>query len=148
MPIRDITVEWLKEFERFCLKTTNQTIVAINMRNICVIMNLAKSSGIIKEADYSFGRGRYQIKEGTGKKRVLNKAQFKMIAEYSDGNEFTDFYRDLWLFIYFRNGINVADLINLKFSDIQDREISFVCAKTKDRTRNLCRDNTGDAVHN
>ena len=139
VPIRDITVEWLKEFERFCLKTTNQTIVAINMRNIRVIMNIAKSAGTIKEADYPFGRGRYQIKEGAGKKRALNKAQLKAIAEYSDGNNFTDFYRDLWLFIYFCNGINVADLINLKFSDIQDREISFVHAKTKDRTREVKR---------
>lgn len=137
--IRDITAEWLKEFERFCLRTTNQTTVAINMRNIRVIMNIAKSAGIIKEADYPFGRGRYQIKEGAGKKRALNKAQLKAIAEYSDGNEFTDFYRDLWLFIYFCNGINVADLINLKFSDIQDGEISFVRAKTKDRTREVKR---------
>lgn len=135
VPIRDITVEWLKEFERFCLKTTTQTTVAINMRNIRVIMNIAKSAGIIKEADYPFGRGRYQIKEGAGKKRALNKTQLKAIAEYSDGNEFTEFYRDLWLFIYFCNGINVTDLINLKFSDIQDREISFVRAKTKDCTR-------------
>lgn len=104
------------------------------MRNIRVIMNIAKSAGIIKEADYPFGRGRHQIKEGVGEKRALNKMQLKAIAEYSGGNEFTDFYRNLWLFIYFCNGINVADLINPKYSDIQDREISFVRVETKDRT--------------
>ena len=146
VPIRDITVEWLRDFEKFCLKTVSQTTLAINMRNIRAIMNIAKSAGVIREADYPFGRGKYQIKEGVGKKKALNKKQLKAIANYSDGNKFTEFYRDLWLFIYFCNGINVADLINLKFSDIQNGEISFIREKTKDRTRDnktdLCTDNS------
>ncbi|MFR5896647.1 MAG: phage integrase SAM-like domain-containing protein [Phocaeicola massiliensis] len=135
VPILDITAEWLRDFEKFCLKTVNQTTLAINMRNIRAIMNIAKSAGMIREADYPFGRDKYQIKEGSGRKKALNKKQLKAIANYSDGNEFTEFYRDLWLFIYFCNGINVADLINLKFSDIQNGEISFIRQKTKDRTR-------------
>lgn len=139
VPIRDITVEWLRDFEKFCLKTVSQTTLAINMRNIRAIMNIAKSAGVIREADYPFGRGKYQIKEGVGKKKALNKKQLKAIANYSDGNKFTEFYRDLWLFIYFCNGINVADLINLKFSDIQNGEISFIREKTKDRTRDTKR---------
>lgn len=98
-------------------------------------MNIVKSAGVIREADYPFGRGKYQIKEGVGKKKALNKRQLKAIANYSDGNKFTGFYRDLWLFIYFCNGINVADLINLKFFDIQNGEISFIREKTKGRTR-------------
>lgn len=136
---RDITVEWLREYERFCLKTMNQTSLAINLRNIRTTMNVAKAAGMIREADYPFGRGKYQIKEGVGKKKALNKKQLKAIANYSDGNKFTEFYRDLWLFIYFCNGINVADLINLKFSDIQNGEISFIREKTKDRTRDAKR---------
>lgn len=136
---RDITVEWLREYERFCLKTMNQTSLAINLRNIRTTMNVAKAAGMIREADYPFGRGKYQIKEGVGKKKALNKKQLKAIANYSDGNKFTEFYRDLWLFIYFCNGINVADLINLKFSDIQNGEISFIRKKTKDRTRDAKR---------
>ena len=39
------------------------------MRNIRAIMNIAKSAGVIREADYPFGRGKYQIKEGVGKKK-------------------------------------------------------------------------------
>lgn len=135
VPIRDVTVEWLNGFEKFCLKTVNRTTLAINMRNIRAIMNIAKSAGIIRETDYPFGNGRYQIKETVGRKKALNKAQLKAIAEFSNGNKSVEHYRDLWLFIYFCNGINVADLINLKFSDIQDGEISFIRAKTKDRTR-------------
>lgn len=139
VPIKEVTVEWLNGLEKFILKTANQTTVAMNMRNIRAIMNIAKQVGVIRESDYPFGRGKYQIKEGSGKKKALNKKQLKAIAEYSDGNMTTEFYRDLWLFIYFCNGLNVADLISLKFSDIQNGEISFIRKKTKDRTRDVKR---------
>ena len=139
VPINEVTVEWLNGLEKFILKTANQTTVAMNMRNIRATMNIAKQVGVIRESDYPFGRGKYQIKEGSGKKKALNKKQLKAIAEYSDGSMTTEFYRDLWLFIYFCNGLNVADLISLKFSDIQNDEISFIRKKTKDRTRDVKR---------
>lgn len=139
VPINEVTVEWLNGLEKFILKTANQTTVAMNMRNIRTTMNIAKQVGVIRESDYPFGRGKYQIKEGSGKKKALNKKQLKAIAEYSDGSMTTEFYRDLWLFIYFCNGLNVADLISLKFSDIQNGEISFIRKKTKDRTRDVKR---------
>ncbi len=139
VPINEVTVEWLNGLEKFILKTANQTTVAMNMRNIRATMNIAKQVGVIRESDYPFGRGKYQIKEGSGKKKALNKKQLKAIAEYSDGSMTTEFYRDLWLFIYFCNGLNVADLISLKFSDIQNGEISFIRKKTKDRTRDVKR---------
>lgn len=139
VPINEVTVEWLNGLEKFILKTANQTTVAMNMRNIRATMNIAKQVGVIRESDYPFGRGKYQIKEGSRKKKALNKKQLKVIAEYSDGSITTEFYRDLWLFIYFCNGLNVADLISLKFSDIQNGEISFIRKKTKDRTRDVKR---------
>ncbi|WP_270213143.1 site-specific integrase [Phocaeicola coprocola] len=139
VPIKEVTVEWLNGLEKFILKTANQTTVAMNMRNIRATMNIAKQVGVIRESDYPFGRGKYQIKEGSGKKKALNKKQLKAIAEYSDGSMTTEFYRDLWLFIYFCNGLNVADLISLKFSDIQNGEISFIRKKTKDRTHDVKR---------
>ena len=121
VPINEVTVEWLNGLEKFILKTANQTTVAMNMRNIRATMNIAKQVGVIRESDYPFGRGKYQIKESSGKKKALNKKQLKAIAEYNDGSMTTEFYRDLWLFIYFCNGLNVADLISLKFSDIQNK---------------------------
>lgn len=135
VPINDVTPEWLNGLEKFALKDDRRSTVAMRMRDIRTIMNIAKRAGMIREADYPFAEGKYQIKEGVGQKKALNKKQLKAIAEYSDGNRFTEYYRDLWLFIYFCNGINVADLINLKFSDMQNGEISFIREKTKDRTR-------------
>lgn len=46
-------------------------------------------------------------------------------------------YRDIWLFIYFCNGLNVADLVKLKFSSIIDGEICFIREKTKRTALNV-----------
>lgn len=45
-----------------------------------LIMNIAKSAGVIREADYPFGRGKYQIKEGVGKKKALNQETTQMLS--------------------------------------------------------------------
>ena len=39
-----------------------------------------EAAGMIREADYPFGRGKYQIKEGVGKKKALNKKQSSSCA--------------------------------------------------------------------
>lgn len=61
--------------------------------------------------------------------------QILRIANYDDGTELTARYRDMWLFLYFCNGINMADLVQLKFSDIVDDELCFVRKKTKSTSK-------------
>lgn len=58
-------------------------------------MNEAKKAGIIKESQYPFGKGRFEIKTGEGRKKALNKVQIKSIYHYSDGNETTERHKDL-----------------------------------------------------
>lgn len=53
------------------------------------------------------------------------------IVRFSDGNETTERYRDLWFFMYLCNGINTADLVKLKYKNIHDGEICFVRQKTE-----------------
>ena len=126
-----ITVQWLRRCEQFWLKTKNQTTIGMHFRNIRTIINEARKAGTIKEAQYPFGKDRFEIKTGESHKKALSIKQIKEIFDYSDGNETTDKYRDLWLFIYLCNGINVADLIRLKYSNIIDSEICFVRQKTE-----------------
>ena len=130
-----ITVPWLKKCEQFWLKTKNQTTVGMHFRNIRVIMNEARKAGIIKETQYPFGKDRFEIKTGEAHKKALSAIQISEIFNYSDGTETTDMYRDYWIFIYLCNGINVADMIKLKYSNINDGEICFVRQKTERTSR-------------
>lgn len=126
-----ITVEWLNKFEKFLLKDKNHTTVGIHMREIRAIMNQAKKADIIKESQYPFGKDKYEIQTGEGNKKALTLNQIREVIKFSDDNNTTEKYRDLWFFSYLCNGINIADMIKLKFKDIQDDEICFVRQKTE-----------------
>jgi integrase len=89
----------------------------------------------IKPAQYPFGRGKYEIQAGEGRKLALTLEQIGQIARYEDGNETTAKYRDYWLFLYLCNGINVADFVKLRYRDIVDGEICFVRQKTERTTK-------------
>lgn len=132
----DVTPMWLKRFEDFLRADgKNQTTIAIYLRAIRAIFNDAKKAGIIKESHYPFGRGKYEIQEGEGRKLALNLQQIGQIARYEDGTDTTAKYRDYWLFLYLCNGINVADFVKLKYDNIINGEIYYVRQKTEHRTR-------------
>ncbi len=90
---------------------------------------------MIREAQYPFGKDRYEIQEGEGRKMALTLVQIGRLARYEDGSDATAKYRDYWLFLYLCNGINVADFVRLKFRDIVNGEICFVRQKTERTTR-------------
>jgi integrase len=131
IPFSAVNVAWLKKCEQYWAQTKNQTTIGMYFRNIRAIMNEAKKAGVIKESQYPFGKDRFEIKTGEGHKKALSMEQIKQIFHYSDGRETTDKYRDLWLFVYMCNGINVADIVKLKYSNILDGEICFVRQKTE-----------------
>ncbi len=131
IPFEYVTVAWLKKFEKHLLATgKNYTTVGMKCRAIRSIMNDALSLGMIKENQYPFGRGKYEIPTGQGRKLALSLQQIKTLISYSDGSEATEHYRDLWFFSYLCNGINFADLVILKYSNIKNGEIYFIRAKT------------------
>lgn len=135
IPFENITVEWLRQYEKFLLKDKNHTTVGMHMRAIRAIMNEAIKAGNIKVAHYPFGKDKYEIQSVEAKKKALSLKQIGQIVNYSDGLETTERYRDLWFFMYLCNGINTADLVKLKYKNIVDGEICFVRQKTERTTK-------------
>jgi len=126
-----ITVDWLRQYEKHLLKLgRSYTTVGMYCRAIRCIINEARKAGIVKESQYPFGNGKYEIPTGQGRKMALTIQQIKSIVTFSDGTEATEKYRDLWFFSYLCNGINFADLLSLKYSNIRNGEIFFFRAKT------------------
>lgn len=132
----DVTPEWLKRYENFLLSKGNRySTIGIRMRGIRAMMNIAKRQGLISEAQYPFGCNKFEIRTSESIKKALSIDQIAAISKFSDGNEMTDFFKDIWLFIYLCNGLNAADLVNLKYRNIVDDEICFVREKTKRTTK-------------
>lgn len=132
IPFENVTVDWLKRYEKWLLDNgKSYTTVYLRMRAIRTIINIAHKSGMIKSNQYPFGKGKYEIRKTVTVKRALSMKQIAAIANYDKGTTTTEYYRDLWVFLFLCNGIGVADLVNLKFKNIQDGEICFIRQKTR-----------------
>ena len=84
---------------------------------------------MVKRSANPFADKRYTIRKGASRKLALTLQQIKAIAKY-EGDPTTEKYRDYWLFSYLCNGINTADMANLKYANIVGDEIVFVRKKT------------------
>ena len=72
-----------------------------------------------------------------GRKLALTLEQIKRLVTYTDGNEETEMYRDMWFFSYLCNGINFRDMLYLTYNNIEGDEICFVRAKTKNTSKQI-----------
>lgn len=131
IPYHGITADWLNRYERFLLvENKSYSTIGIHMRTLRAILNDARRVGIIKESAYPYGRDKYEVKASEGRKMALTLEQIGQIVQYNDDSDATAKYRDYWLFLYLCNGINMADFVKLKYSNIEDSEIYFVRQKT------------------
>jgi integrase len=125
----DITVDWLKKYEAYLLDE-ERTLTTVRIYMICLRSILNDGKGFITPAQYPFGKGKYEIRKGSGRKMALTLQQINKILNYSLPTEEGRKYRDLWYFSFLCNGINVNDLLRLKYSNIVNGEILFYRGKT------------------
>lgn len=140
IPLERITVDWLKRCERFWIsKGKSYSSVSIYFRALKCILNRAVRDGILKESSFPFGKNRYEIPEGYGRKLALTLHEIKRVMSYQDTTGDIEEFRDLWIFSYLCNGINFMDLLFLQYSNIVDGEICFIRSKTS-RTTKHCKE--------
>ena len=131
MSFESVTPEWLKKYEKHMLSEgKSYTTISMYLRCLRAIFNEAKNAGVVKEALYPFGKGKYEVPTSKGRKLALTLQQIKQVITYTDGMEATEHYRDLWFFSYLCNGINVNDMLKLKYSNIDGNDIHFYRSKT------------------
>jgi integrase/recombinase XerD len=130
-----ITPEWLKKYQNRLLEEGKEfTTISINMRALRAILNQAKASGAITQAQYPFRsnereRDKYQIPEAAGIKRALSEVQLLEIFKYSlHPND--EKYRDLWIFSFYCNGANLSDILKFKYENITGNVLEWYRGKT------------------
>ena len=133
----DITTDFLNSWEQWMISEDNSlTTVGIYARNIRAILNKAKAAGLMKPDNYPFGKGKFEIPAGSNVKKALSLAEVGKIYNYiapADSPEGRA--RDLWIFSYLCNGINVKDIARMKYKNIDRDSIVFVRAKTERKQR-------------
>ena len=131
-----INVQFLKDFEQwFYNNECSPTTVGIYMRPLRHVINRAieHPSNFIK--DYPFKK--YKIPTPKNTKKALSKEEVKSIYLYQSPKGSPEaFYKDIWLFSYFANGINMKDICKLKYKNIKGNTIEFRRAKTIKTNKN------------
>jgi len=137
LDLKHITVDWLKKYERHMLdKKRSYTTIGMYVRNLRAIMNEAILSENLDRSFYPFGRGKYEIPTGEGRKLALPLHTIKQVFQFQSLTDPTiSKYKDLWLFSYLCNGANFNDILRLKFKNIDGNEISFLRGKTINTSR-------------
>ncbi len=134
----DITPEYLNFLEKHFLSKKEKlsySSIGVYMRNIRAIFNQAISKKIINSELYPFGKGKYVPPATKKAKKSLRIEDIEKIYNYKsiDPNEM--WAKDMWLFSYFANGMNVKDIALLKYENINKEILSFIRSKTKNSTK-------------
>ncbi len=135
-----ITPEYLRKFEQWMIEQGKSiTTVGIYLRNLRAIFNKALNDRVIK--NYPFSKGvsdskKYRIPTAKNIKKALTKAEIQKIYNYDPVNEGEKKAKGYWLFSYFCNGMNMADIVNLKYKNFNENGFTFIRQKTKDTTKN------------
>lgn len=133
----EITVGFLYQYETWMLnRGASKTTVGIVLRPLRSIFNEAIEDKIIKKEDcYPFGRRKYQIPASRNLKKALTQDELKRVFYFQSASEKLITGKAYWLFCYLANGMNVKDMIYLKWKNIQDEYLVFERAKTEKSTR-------------
>jgi len=137
LSFKSINVSFLKRYEAQMVKEDKSlTTLGMYLRCLRYLYNEAIKEGTVKKEDYPFGKGRYEIPRPQNIKKALTLADVGKIYKYKPKNLTEHFFRDIWLFSYLCNGINMKDICQLKYADIKGDHIYYRRAKTINTDRN------------
>lgn len=132
----DITPEWLQSFEDW-MSANDKSITTTGMylRNLRTMLNQAIEEGFLPRENYPFSKNRYQIPSAKNTKKALSIESIKKFIEHPPGTDAEARAKDLWLFSYLCNGVNMKDIVRLRYKNLDAKRISFVRAKTERSTK-------------
>ena len=134
----DIDAEWLKRYEQWLRveRHYSDNSIGIRFRSLRVLYNSAITDGLIKKNDYPFDTFKVsRFKEATAK-RSLTKEDIRRIMDCevrtltNYPKPFLQLAKDLFLLSYLSCGINLTDMLHIRYADIVDGRLVFNRQKT------------------
>lgn len=127
-----VTADILQQYERWMIKKGKSlTTIGMYLRCLRSLFNKAIADGDISQAEYPFGRRQHTIKKGAGRKIALELAEVGAIFDYQpDPGSNTEKAKDLFIFMYLGNGINIKDVCLLKYKNIEGDFLRYYRQKT------------------
>ena len=129
LEIHHINNAWLQKYEHFMIKQgRSKTTISMYLRALRAVYNHLIKSDILEPTQYPFKN--FTIKEGGKVKKALSVEDIKKLYHAEPLTEEQEKAKDFWFFSYFSNGMNVKDIIHLKWSQMESNKFSFERIKT------------------
>lgn len=130
---KDITPTTISNFERFLRnkKKLNQTTTGMYLVRLRVLTNLARKRYFVKQDIPPFQD--CKIPQSLERNLDLSVEQFCKLKAYIPKSKIESIAKDLWFLSFYLGGINLIDILSIKFSN--DKEIEYIRTKTKNTKR-------------
>lgn len=130
---KDITPTTISNFERFLRnkKKLNQTTTGMYLVRLRVLTNLARKRYFVKQDIPPFQD--CKIPQSLERSLDLSVGQFCKLKAYIPKSKIESIAKDLWFLSFYLGGINLIDILSIKFSN--DKEIEYIRTKTKNTKR-------------
>ena len=127
-----ITSTWLTQYENYMIKTKGRTNTTVSMyvRALRTIFNTAIREKEISQEIYPFGKNKYEVPASRNIKKAFDNPDLKKLFEAIPKTPEQVKAKDFWFFSYSCNGINVKDILLMRWENIKDRTLEFYRAKT------------------
>ncbi|MBT0811059.1 site-specific integrase [Litoribacter ruber] len=130
---QEVDKDFLSRYEDWMIrvKEKSSTTVGIYTRNIRTIFNKAIHEKTIPGDIYPFGQKKYIIPSSKKVNKALNKEELTTLFKAIPQNPEQEKAKDFWFFSYACNGMNMKDILYLKWKNVEENQIKFVREKTK-----------------
>lgn len=122
----DITLDWVRKFYKWLLKSLSVNTSAIHMENLRAVVNYA----IREELTCKYAFKDFEIPREKVVKPVMEPAELRALWNYPGANFHEQYYLDIFKLIFALCGINVKDLYYLTKKNVVNGRLEYNRQKT------------------
>ena len=133
----DIDLRWLRGYELYLRGRGNRpNTIGIRMRALRMLYNRAITDKVVKRDNYPFNDFKVSEFHEQTMKRAISKEDIKRIIDLdlrtvtTCRSPYLQLGRDLFLFSYLSCGINLTDMVRIRYCDIFEGRLSYHRQKT------------------
>jgi len=148
--LKDVDQDFLYDFEKFYINGRIEkdgesrlenyyNTLSIYLRDLKAVINLGRDKKMVDHTyEFPFGKNRYIIKTYSTEKEIFSVNHVNSMMSFNSfATKYQENAHDHWKVCFLCNGSNMSDVLQLKWTDIDDDIISFVRKKTENRTKNV-----------
>ena len=148
--LKNVDQDFLCSFEKFYINGRIEkdgesrldnyyNTLSIYLRDLKAVINLGRDNKMVDHTyEFPFGKNKYIIKTYSTEKEIFSVDQVNSMMSFNSfATKYQENAHDHWKVCFLCNGSNMSDVLQFKWTDIDDDMISFVRQKTENRTKNV-----------